>query len=113
MRGAVRARNRLELAKTIAADLRRQEGRNLVAVGVYGSVARGDERYHSDIDLLVIVRRKRRRIQHRIRDGILVTASTRAAVTAIPRAAARRRSNLRRGPWVSVAIRCDERPRRA
>ncbi len=73
MRGSVRARNRLELAKTIAADLRRQEGRNLVAVGVYGSVARGEERYHSDIDLLVIVRRKRRRIQHRIQDGILVT----------------------------------------
>src|SRR5437016_2191244 len=34
----------------------------------------------------------------------LPEASTRAAVTAIPRAAARRRSNLRRGPWASVAL---------
>ena len=73
MRGAVRARSRLELAKTIAVDLQRREGRNLVAVGVYGSVARGEERHHSDVDLLVVVRRKRRRIQHGIHDGILVT----------------------------------------
>jgi kanamycin nucleotidyltransferase len=63
----------MELAKTITAELRRREGRNLVAVGVYGSVARGEDRRHSDVDLLVVVRRKRRWIQHRIQDGILVT----------------------------------------
>src|SRR5712692_2560192 len=73
MRGAVPVRKRLELAKTMAAELRRREGKNLVAVGVYGSVARGEERRHSDVDLLVVVRRKRRWIQHRIQDGILVT----------------------------------------
>jgi kanamycin nucleotidyltransferase len=63
----------MELAKTIAAELRGREGRNLVAVGVFGSVARGEERGHSDVDLLVVVRRKRRWIQHRIYDEILVT----------------------------------------
>jgi len=69
----MRASPRLALAKTIAADLRTQEGRNLVAVGVYGSVARREERRHSDVDLLVVIRRKRRRIGHIVRDGILVT----------------------------------------
>ena len=53
----------MELAKTIAVDLQRREGRNLVAVGVYGSVARGEERHHSDVDLLVVVRRKRRKFR--------------------------------------------------
>src|SRR5438132_13864500 len=73
MRGAVRARSRLELAKTIAVDLQRREGRNLVAVGVYGSVARGEERRHSDVDMLVVVRRKRRPIVHEVRDGVVLT----------------------------------------
>jgi kanamycin nucleotidyltransferase len=63
----------MALARSIAQDLRAREGRNLVAVGVYGSVARGEERQHSDVDLLVVVRRKRRRIGHMSRDGILVT----------------------------------------
>jgi kanamycin nucleotidyltransferase len=63
----------VRLAATIAAELHRREGRNLVAVGVYGSVARGKEREYSDIDLLVMVRRKRRTIHHFFRDGILVT----------------------------------------
>lgn len=64
---------RFELAKTIAADLRKREGRNLVAVGLYGSVARREERRHSDVDMLVVVRRKRRRIRHTVHAGILVT----------------------------------------
>ncbi len=63
----------VELAATIAAELHEREGRNLVAVGLYGSVARGEEREHSDIDLLVVVRRKRPWIRHGFRDGILVT----------------------------------------
>jgi predicted nucleotidyltransferase len=65
--------SRLALAKAIAADLRKREGRNLVAVGVYGSVARREERQHSDIDMLVVVRQKRVRIRHSLRSGVLAT----------------------------------------
>jgi predicted nucleotidyltransferase len=65
--------SRFELAKAIAQDLRRKEGRNLVAIGVYGSVARGEDRRYSDIDMLVVVRRKRPRIRHTLRSGILAT----------------------------------------
>ena len=64
---------RLELAKTLAGQLRTREGRNLVAVGVYGSVARGEDRPHSDVDVLVVLRRKRAAIRHFVRDGILIT----------------------------------------
>ena len=64
---------RLALTKSITADLRGREGRNLLAVGVYGSVARGEERRHSDIDLLVVVRRKSPRIHHEVRDRIVAT----------------------------------------
>ena len=64
---------RLVLAKSITADVRGREGRNLLAVGVYGSVARGEERRHSDIDLLVVVRRKSRHIHHEVRNGIVAT----------------------------------------
>src|SRR5213593_3273010 len=64
---------RLELAKTLAGQLRTREGRNLMAVGVYGSVARGEDRAHSDVDVLVVLRRKRAAIRHFVRDGILIT----------------------------------------
>ncbi len=66
---------RLSLARRTAGELRRREGRNLVAVGVYGSVARGTDRDFSDIDLCVVVRRKRAWIQPMFRDGVLVTPS--------------------------------------
>ena len=64
---------RLGLAKLIAAQLRHREARNLIAVGLYGSVARGEDRAHSDVDLLVVVRKKRATIRHLVRTGILVT----------------------------------------
>jgi len=73
MRDSVVASRRLALAKALANELRNEQGRNLVAVGVYGSVARGDERAHSDVDLLVIVRRKKAVIAHEVRDGVLIT----------------------------------------
>ncbi len=64
---------RLALAKRLAADLRRRQGANLVAVGVYGSVARRAERPHSDLDLLVVVRKRRPSLGIRMLDGVLVT----------------------------------------
>ncbi len=64
---------RLRLANRLATDLRRREGANLVAVGVYGSVACGRERTHSDVDLLVVVRRRTRRPRARVLGGFLVT----------------------------------------
>src|SRR5205823_13021564 len=65
--------DRLSHVIVIVEDLRKREGRNLVAAGVYGSVARGEDRQHSDIDLIVVVRRKRLRIRHTLDSGILVT----------------------------------------
>ena len=73
MAGRMAASLRLALAKSLAAELRLREGRNLVAVGVFGSVARGEERLHSDVDVLVVVRRKRAAIRHHVRDGVLIT----------------------------------------
>ncbi len=69
----MRKGHRLELARSLVAGLRKREGRNLVAAGVFGSVARGEDRRHSDVDILVVVRRKRRRIHHEVRDGIVLT----------------------------------------
>ncbi len=60
-------------AEALANDVRRREGRNLVAVGVYGSVSRGEERTHSDVDLLVVVRRKRAYLKTQLRGSFLVT----------------------------------------
>ena len=64
---------RLALAQALASEMRRREGRNLVAVAVYGSVAHGMERPHSDVDMLLVVRRRTRRPWARMRSGFLVT----------------------------------------
>ena len=64
---------RLVLARSLLGEIRSREGANLVAVGVYGSVARGSERRHSDLDLLVVVRRKRPSLGIQVRNGVLVT----------------------------------------
>ncbi|TLZ44565.1 MAG: nucleotidyltransferase domain-containing protein [Methanobacteriota archaeon] len=66
-------RRHLTLAKAFGKDLRRREGQNLVAFGVFGSVGRGEERRHSDVDILVVVKRKRPWIRHEVRDGIALT----------------------------------------
>src|SRR5439155_8401695 len=73
---------RLELAKALANELKERQGRNLVAVGVYGSVARGEERAHSDVDVLVIVRRPRAAIHHFVRDGVILPILLQSHVTA-------------------------------
>lgn len=64
---------RLALANRLAAELRERERSNLVAVGVYGSVAYGNERAHSDVDLLVVVRQRTGRPRARVHGGFLVT----------------------------------------
>ncbi len=88
---------RLRLSERIAEELRRREGRNLVGVGVFGSVARGTDREFSDIDLLVVVRRKRRSFRHRMREGILVTVLQMTPAEA-------RREVTGRGPWLGEAL---------
>jgi predicted nucleotidyltransferase len=65
--------SRLAIAKEFAGELRAKEGRNLVAVGVYGSVAMGTAREFSDLDLLVVVHRKRPYIRIQLRKHVLVT----------------------------------------
>ncbi len=49
---------KLALANRVVAQLRRKLGPGIQAVGVVGSVARGTAQKYSDIDLLLIVRRK-------------------------------------------------------
>src|SRR3989475_11072748 len=66
-------RSRLELARTVTAQLRRREGRNLLAVGLYGSVSRGEDRAHSDIDLVLLVRSGKTGLQMLMRNGVLVS----------------------------------------
>jgi kanamycin nucleotidyltransferase len=65
--------SRLELAGTVTAQLRRLEGRNLLAVGLYGSVARGEDRAHSDIDLVLVVRSGKTGLRMLMRNGVLVS----------------------------------------
>ncbi len=65
--------SRLELARAVTAQLRRRQGRNLLAVGLYGSVSRGDDRAHSDIDLVLVVRSRKTRLRMLVRDGVLVS----------------------------------------
>src|SRR2546428_3590818 len=84
----------MRLARTIARELRARERGNLVAVGVYGSAARGDDREFSDLDLVVVVRRKRAKIHHSIRDGILVTFLQQTPAEA-------REEVMGSGPWLN------------
>src|SRR5437867_545926 len=87
---------RWSVARAIARELRDREGSNLVAVGVFGSVARGEDRAFSDLDLLVITRRRRARIHHTIRDGILVTVHQLTPAEA--------RVEVLQGPWLNDAL---------
>ncbi len=94
---AVARSTRLDLARSVAAELCAREGRNLVAVGVFGSVARGDAREFSDVDLLVVVRRKRGRIRTHLRNGTLVTVLQHTPEDS-------RREVTGPGPWLNDAL---------
>lgn len=64
---------RLILARTILDELKVRESGNLVAFGVFGSVAQGKDRRHSDLDLLVVLRRTGGAPRVELRQGVLVT----------------------------------------
>ncbi len=85
--------DRMRLARRIARELREREGRNLVAVGVYGSVARGKDREFSDLDIFLVVRRKRAWIRPMFREGVLVTPSQHTPAEA-------REDATGSGPWL-------------
>ncbi len=48
---------KLRIARKVVAELRRDLGRNIIAVGISGSVARGTAEKYSDLDMEIIVRR--------------------------------------------------------
>ncbi len=48
---------KLAIALSVAVQLRKSLRRNLLAIGVCGSVARGTAEKYSDVDLLVLVRK--------------------------------------------------------
>ena len=85
--------DRMRLARTIARELRETERSNLVAVGVYGSVARGKDREFSDLDLFIILRKKRSWIRPGFREGTLVTPSVHTPAEA-------REEVTGSGPWL-------------
>src|SRR5947199_8530310 len=66
-------RSRLELARTVTAQLRRREGSTLLDVGLYGSGCRGVDRAHSDVDLVLLVRSGKTGLQMLMRNGVLVS----------------------------------------
>jgi kanamycin nucleotidyltransferase len=49
---------KLRIARSLARELRREHGANLVAIGVSGSVARGTAEKYSDVDMELIVRKE-------------------------------------------------------
>ncbi len=51
--------SRPSVAERYVGRVRQREKRNLVAAGLYGSVATADDRRHSDIDLILVVRQPR------------------------------------------------------
>lgn len=48
---------RVEIARKLARQLKREYGKNVLAIGVMGSVARGKAEHYSDIDMEIIVKR--------------------------------------------------------
>lgn len=91
--GLVAEPNRLRIAQDFARWARDELGPSLVRVVLFGSVARGEDRAGSDIDLLVEVRgdlvSARRRLGNKIMEiaaaeGVFVSAFVQAASGEVP-----------------------------
>lgn len=62
----------LELAQRVAKELVAKHGRDVLAVGVMGSVALGEEGPFSDVDVIVLAKRAGS-FEKSVRDGILIS----------------------------------------
>jgi len=65
--------SRMSVAEQIVRRVRRRERRNLVAAGLYGSVAIGDDRRHSDIDLIFVFHQSRNHARISVSENFLVS----------------------------------------
>lgn len=86
-------------------------GNRLTAVALYGSVARGEARRHSDIDLFVVHRGAREVVSEaflgaklRLRDTPLARALTAQGIPAAPVAVYRSEEELADTPWLLLDV---------
>ncbi|HEX9710037.1 MAG TPA: nucleotidyltransferase domain-containing protein [Candidatus Thermoplasmatota archaeon] len=70
MAGKGTHQRRLRIASGLASRLKAELGPSVRRVVLYGSVARGDDRAGSDIDLLVEVRRRTQAVEDRVSDAV-------------------------------------------
>src|SRR3990172_6113469 len=84
-------------AAAVTARLLRRERANLLAVGVFGSGARGEARRFSDLDILVVVRKRHARLRPEVLHGVLVTYHHLTAEEA-------REEVMGSGPWLNDTL---------
>lgn len=75
MRSSSPHRRRIKVARAFARRLKSELGPSVRRIVLYGSVARGDDRRGSDIDLLVEVRRRSRALEARVYDAVTEVAA--------------------------------------
>lgn len=64
-------KERLRLAREISDRMAKRSGRNIISIGIFGSVARNGDDEHSDLELIVITRNRGFFRQHKTK-GIVV-----------------------------------------